>query len=74
MRTLTSQRVSWPLHRPFRIARGTMTQVDCIQVRLSEPGGAVGIGEAVGVDYAGETLASMQEQVESLRGELEQGL
>ena len=56
----------WPLREPFTISRGTMTQCEVIVTRL-EHGGHVGRGEAVGVDYHGETLASMLAQLEEIR-------
>jgi L-alanine-DL-glutamate epimerase-like enolase superfamily enzyme len=51
-----------------------MTHVDCIHVQVIDPDGLSGVGEAVGVDHAGETVASMLEQVDQVRGALELGL
>lgn len=66
--------VNWPLREPFTISRETITSVPCIQVMLSDAGGNVGRGEAVGIDYAGETPASMIAQIETVRREIELGV
>src|SRR5690242_20298505 len=63
----------WPLREPFTITRGTMTECEVIVVSLDD-GRYVARGEAVGVDYHGETLASMIEQVEQIREKVERGV
>lgn len=63
----------WPLREPFVIARSTHTTTEVIVVGLSA-GGHVGRGEAVGVDYHGETLESMRKQIEAVRGTIERGI
>jgi L-alanine-DL-glutamate epimerase-like enolase superfamily enzyme len=50
-----------------------MTEAEVFEVRLSTADGAVGRGEACGVDYAGETPSSMAEQVESVTAHIEAG-
>ena len=50
-----------------------MTECEVIVTRL-EHGVHVGRGEAVGVDYHGETLASMIAQLEEIRPRLERGV
>lgn len=67
------EKKSWPLKEPFKISRGTHTTAEVIVVRL-ESAGAVGLGEAVGVDYHGETPDSMIAQIESIRPRIEDGL
>jgi L-alanine-DL-glutamate epimerase-like enolase superfamily enzyme len=66
-----SQR-SWQLREPFVISRGTSVAVDVIIVEL-EWAGFRGRGEAVGVDYHGETPDSMRAQIESVRAAIEMG-
>ena len=53
----------WPLRRPFVIARESIDALRCILVTV-ERDGIVGRGEAAGVDYRGETPATMIAQVE----------
>lgn len=63
----------WLLREPFTISRGTMTQVEVIVTRI-EQNGLVARGEAVGVDYHGETIESMLAQIESIRPKIERGI
>jgi L-alanine-DL-glutamate epimerase-like enolase superfamily enzyme len=70
---LSLQTRVWPLHEPFVIARATMTACEVIVVHLAA-GGHVGRGEAVGVDYHGETLDSMRAQIEGVRKVIERGV
>jgi len=72
-RRLTIEKKSWLLKEPFVIARGTETTVDVVIARL-EGDGHVGRGEAVGVDYHGETPDTMLAQVASVRREIEAGV
>lgn len=62
----------WALREPFTISRGTMTDCEVIVARL-EDGTHTGRGEAVGVDYHGETMQSMLAQIEEVRGKVERG-
>lgn len=62
----------WPLREPFTITRGTMTECEVIVVTLDD-GRHVARGEAVGVDYHGETLDSMIAQVNEVREKVERG-
>jgi L-Ala-D/L-Glu epimerase len=66
--------VDWTLREPFRISRETITSVPCIQVKLTDSQGNIGRGEAVGVDYAGETPSSMLAQIEMARPQIEAGI
>ena len=66
--------IDWPLRQPFTIARDTWTSVTCIQVTLTDAQGHIGRGEAVGVDYAGETPASMLAQIEAARPRIDASL
>ena len=73
MLRLELSRVSWSMRTPFRISRVTETRTDCIHVALTDAAGRRGRGEAIGVDYAGETQATMVAQLEAVRGQIEAG-
>ena len=60
----------WELVEPFVTARDSYTHVPVLVVRLTGPGGQRGWAEAAGVDYDGETPASMAAQIEVVRGAL----
>jgi L-Ala-D/L-Glu epimerase len=64
----------WPYRTPFRISRGVEAALDVLLVTLHDERGHAGRGEAAGVDYAGETMQSMQAQLETLTPALESGL
>jgi L-Ala-D/L-Glu epimerase len=66
--------VDWPLREPFVISRVTHYSVPCIQVKLTDERGYVGRGEAVGVDYAGESPETMIMQLETVRDIIESGV
>jgi len=66
--------VRWPLTVPFTIARDTAHDIACLQVRLTDENGRSGRAEAIGVDHAGETIASMRGQIDAVRERLEAGL
>jgi len=59
--------VRWQLSAPFKIARDTQLSVGTVHVELIDSVGRRGRGEAAGVDYSGETVASMTAQLEDLR-------
>lgn len=63
----------WDYLTPFRIARVTETSLPVILVTLHGAGGAIGRGEAAGVDYDGETLGTMIAAAESVRAAIEHG-
>ncbi len=65
---------SWPYRTPFRISRGVEEALDVLLVRLHDGEGHCGRGEAAGVDYAGETIASMRAQLEDLEPALRSGI
>ena len=71
---LTTKIVTWPLRQPFTIARETWTAITCIQATLTDAQGRIGRGEAVGVEYAGETPESMLAQIEAVRPHVDSGL
>ena len=61
---MTTRVEEWPLRAPFSIARETIHEVPVLVVSV-EDDGAVGHGEAVGVDYRGETPDLLAAQVEA---------
>jgi L-Ala-D/L-Glu epimerase len=71
---VTTKIVEWPLRQPFKIARDTWTSITCLQVTLTDARGCCGQGEAVGIDYRGETPASMAAQIEAVRPRLDETL
>jgi L-alanine-DL-glutamate epimerase-like enolase superfamily enzyme len=70
---LSIQTRVWPLREPFVIARGSQSTCEVIVVHLAADG-FVGRGEAVGVDYHGETIDSMRAQIEGVRQVIERGI
>ena len=60
----------WELIEPFVTARDASTHVPVLVVQLAGAGGHRGWAEAAGVDYDGETPASMAQQIEAVRGAL----
>ncbi len=65
---------SWPYKTPFRVSRGAEAALGVIVVTLEDEHGHVGRGEAAGVDYDGETVATMAAQVDAIRGAAARGL
>jgi L-Ala-D/L-Glu epimerase len=61
-----TRRESWALLEPFVIARGSSTEIPVLVAELGAGEGHVGRGEAAGVDYEGETPASMAAQIEAV--------
>ncbi len=70
--TLTVRTERWPYRAPFRISGHVFTESEVIVVELSD-GGHVGRGEASGVYFRGETVASMLADVERVRDAVESG-
>src|SRR5438067_5380600 len=58
---------SWPLDKPFRIARGVRTEARVIVVNVSN-GQYIGHGEAVPSAHYGQSVASVLAQIESMKG------
>ena len=65
--------VDFPLHTPFRIARGVKTHAAVVEVTLTA-GPHVGRGECVPYARYGETVETVLAQIESIRPALERGL
>jgi L-Ala-D/L-Glu epimerase len=70
MISLDSRLHSWELREPFATARGCMTHLPVLIVELTGKRGARGRAEAAGVDYDGETPASMAAQLTSVQRHL----
>ncbi len=61
---ITVEPKSWPLRKPFKISRDESTHAETILCHISD-GTATGSGEAAGVSYKGETVASIKAQIEA---------
>lgn len=64
---------NWPLHKPFKISRDVHSVSATIICEISD-GEFRGRGEAAGVSYAGETQASIQQQIEAVSAQLHNGI
>jgi L-alanine-DL-glutamate epimerase-like enolase superfamily enzyme len=64
----------WPLAEPFGIAREVMHEVPLLHVEIEDAHGRIGRAEAAGVDYEGETPATMAAQVEAVAHRLHDGV
>lgn len=71
--TLAVRRESWPLAGVFRISRGARRTAHTVLVELRD-GDAAGRGECVPYSRYGESVESVVESIEGLRGDLERGL
>ena len=71
---LAVERESWPYRVPFRISRGVEEALDVLVVTLQDESGHIGRGEAAGVDYAGETIASLQRQLAAIEPAVRAGV
>jgi L-alanine-DL-glutamate epimerase-like enolase superfamily enzyme len=65
---LDAQEQSWPLDKPFRIARGTRTEACVVFVTVTD-GHYTGRGEATPIARYGQSAASVLAQIESLKSE-----
>ena len=63
----------WAMREPFVTATETTTHIRTITVTLSADGRS-GRGEALGVDYLGETAVGMAGRVEAVRADIEAGI
>ena len=73
MPSLAVRRESWPLAGVFRISRGARSVAETVLVQIRDRD-AAGRGECVPYSRYGESVESVVESVEELRGELEAGL
>jgi len=65
---LDAQEQSWPLDKPFRIARGTRTEARVVVVTVTD-GRYTGRGEATPIARYGQSAASVLAQIESMKSE-----
>lgn len=66
-------RIAWPLEREFRISRDAMTEAETVNCSLTV-GDLTGRGEAMGVNYHGESIDSICAQLEAIRSKIEAGV
>jgi L-Ala-D/L-Glu epimerase len=71
MMQLRIESESWAYKVPFRVSRGVESALDVVVVTLTDAEGHIGRGEAAGVDYDGETVASLVAQIETVRRAIE---
>ena len=74
MITIDTSLRSWELREPFATARECLTHLAVLQLTLTGKSGAHGRAEAAGVDYDGETPASMAAQLASIAAHLHDGV
>lgn len=70
---MTLDITAWETRSAFTVSRGSQNIVETVEAGLHHQG-AVGRGEGVGVGYAGETAASLCQQLLSLRETIEAGV
>ena len=73
LRELSITQRSFPLVAPFRISRGVKYTAEVVTAELRQ-GGWIGRGEAVPYGRYGETMASVLDEMEALRGDLVAGM
>lgn len=66
-------RDTWETNEPFVTSRESISQIETITVTLAEHD-HTGQGEALGVDYRGESAATMEAQLEAVRAQIEDGI
>jgi L-alanine-DL-glutamate epimerase-like enolase superfamily enzyme len=64
----------WRLREPFVIARGSAATQPTLMVTIVDDSGHRGRGEACGVDYHGETVETMRDQIDACRPMIECGV
>jgi L-alanine-DL-glutamate epimerase-like enolase superfamily enzyme len=64
---------SWPLKKPFKTSREVDTHAKVIVCEISDAD-ITGRGEAAGVSYNGETVESIRAEIESLSGQIADGI
>jgi L-alanine-DL-glutamate epimerase-like enolase superfamily enzyme len=73
MTALSVREERWPIAGAFVISRGAKTQAEVIVAQISD-GAATGRGECTPYGRYGETCASVLDQIEGARAEVEAGL
>ena len=64
---------NWLLRKPFKISRDVATHAETLLCHVSD-GTHTGSGEAAGVTYKGESVASIKEQIEAAMPQLADGV
>jgi L-Ala-D/L-Glu epimerase len=64
----------WAMKEVFATSRDAIEHISVVRVTLSDAAGRRGHAEAAGVDYDGETPASMVREIESVAGRLHDGM
>jgi L-alanine-DL-glutamate epimerase-like enolase superfamily enzyme len=64
---------NWLLRKPFKISRDEHTHAETLLCHISD-GMHTGSGEAAGVSYKGETVASIKEQIEAVAPQISVGI
>ena len=64
----------WTMVEPFIIARKRSDTIECVMVTLTDELGRSGRGEAYGIDYRGETIESICQQIDANRELIEAGI
>ncbi len=72
-RRMEISRETWPLQKPFIIARGKRTETQVVTVTIHE-GGYLGRGEGTPSPRYGENCDSVVEQIERLDQQIQEGL
>lgn len=72
-RSITVRRESWQMQGVFRISRGARTESEVIVVEIADDD-AVGMGECFPYKRYGETLDSVAAQIESVAGQIANGM
>jgi L-Ala-D/L-Glu epimerase len=72
-RILSISTMSWPFAESFENARGAESELETLCISLADAAGRIGRGEAAPAGYAGETVATMRDQVEAVRDAIEVG-
>jgi L-alanine-DL-glutamate epimerase-like enolase superfamily enzyme len=72
-RSLTVRPETWPIAGTFTIARGSKTEAQIVVAEIRE-GGEIGRGECVPYARYGESVGSVTDAIQSLRGGIEAGL
>lgn len=73
MRTLKRYTRTWPLDRPFVIARGSSTEIEVVRVEIHQ-GGFRGIGESKPTPRYGHSVESILAEIDEVGAEIEAGL
>ncbi len=64
---------NWLLRKPFKISRDVATHAETLLCHISD-GTHSGSGEAAGVTYKGESVASIKEQIEAVMPQIAAGI